>query len=120
MSRTERLTTASPLTVFACQTALARLPADRGDDHLQVRELVCAGRVDAGLLLAEFEKGAERVLVLACEPPCCRHEGGAERACRQVQVTWQLLRTLGLDPAALALELVDAHGSSRAVRPEQK
>ena len=106
-----------PIRVFACTTALGRLRAPVAEDELGLTRLLCVGRVNAGMILKAFEDGAERVLVLGCDEPGCRHENGPGLAIEQVGLAQELLRTLGLGPNRVNLELVDRDGCSAPALP---
>ncbi|UCG42476.1 MAG: hydrogenase iron-sulfur subunit [candidate division WOR-3 bacterium] len=103
------------ITVFACTTALHRLPAIGSNQATTIKRLACAGGINAGMLLEAVEDGAGRVLVLACGQDSCRHQNGATLAEAQVRLARDLLTTLGFDPGTVALELVDRAGESVSV-----
>ena len=109
---------APPATVFACGTALDRLGAARPGEDATVVRLTCAGRLNAGMVLAAIESGADRVVVLGCDESSCRHENGPALAAGQACLARALLDLLGHDPARVTVELVDRAGSSRAASLE--
>jgi coenzyme F420-reducing hydrogenase delta subunit len=106
------------ITVFACGTALNRMPTAGNGDGVKVTRLGCAGSVNAGMVLGELEADIDRVLILGCGDGACRHETGTAVALKQARLAWRLVETLGLDPHRIALELVDRDGSSLAVSPK--
>lgn len=106
-----------PIRVFACTAALGRLRAPIAEGELGLTRLLCVGRVNAGMILKAFEDGAERVLVLGCDEPGCRHQNGPGLAIAQVGLAQELLRTLGLEPNRVNLELIDRDGRSAPPLP---
>ncbi len=102
------------IAVFACGTALDRLGPSRLDADIRLTRLTCVGRLNAGMLLAAIESGTRRVMVLGCADSSCRHLNGPALAAGQVKLARTLLDTLGLDPEAISVELVDRAGNSAA------
>ena len=110
---------AEGISVFACSTALDRLPGIKAEKNIFIKRLACAGGINAGMILEAVESGAGRVLVLACEQGSCRHQNGALLAEAQVRLARDLLAILGYDPGIVALELVDRSGESISVSCEE-
>ncbi len=78
--------------------------------------LPSVARLSVSDLLAAFEKGADRVLVLACHEGADRYPQATRRISRRVDQARQLLAEVGLDPDCLRmLELPDEDGE--AVHP---
>ena len=78
--------------------------------------LPSVARLSVSDLLAAFEKGADRVLVLACHEGADRYPQATRRISRRVDQARQLLAEVGLDPDCLRmLEVPDEDGE--AVHP---
>lgn len=63
----------------------------------------CLGRLDAGIVLKAFQRGAAGVMMLGCSPDECRHgfgSRGAESAYSRVR---DLIRLLGFHDSRLQL-----------------
>ncbi len=103
------------IVVFACISALNRLPDTSTENTVEVNRLMCIGRVNAGMILEAVEKGAQKVLVLGCDESSCRHQNGAQLAFEQVQLARNLFHTLGLESNLVTLELVSRNGTSVSV-----
>ncbi len=117
MSRTGSSTRTEAVTVFACTAALDRLPEVHAMEGIRLTRLLCAGRINAGMILRAVEQNSGRVLVLACNEASCRHQTGARLAEEQVGLARELMHTLGLDRGTVSLELVDRTGTSRSIAP---
>ncbi len=65
--------------------------------------LDCTGRLQSGLILDAFEKGAAGVMVLGCAPRLCHYERGNERAAAAWLQADELSRLMGVDPSRLRL-----------------
>jgi len=78
--------------------------------------LPSVARLSVSDLLAAFEKGADRVLVVACHEGADRYPQATRRISRRVDQARQLLAEVGLDPDCLRmLELADEN--REAVHP---
>ena len=75
-------------------------------DGVQIVETPCSGKVDPIYLLKAFEKGADAVVVLACDQRLCVTIEGARRAAKRVERTKALLAEAGLEPERLMLRVV--------------
>ena len=73
----------------------------------------CSGRVDPGLILKAFEKGADGVLVTGCHPGDCHYRSGNERAYERVTMTKRLLGQLGVGADRLGIEWISAAEGER-------
>jgi coenzyme F420-reducing hydrogenase delta subunit len=99
------------ITAFCCHKALyAGLEPDEivraHVDGVRIIETPCAGKVDPIYLLKAFEKGADAVVVLACDQRLCATIEGARRAAKRVARTQALLAEAGLEPERLVLRVV--------------
>ena len=91
------------VTCFACTNsatdaaAAARAQGLLDGIDLQIVEVPCAGTVDPRDVLKAFERGAERVLVLSCNPESCHYLDGATRAQRRIARIRELMQSAGID-----------------------
>ena len=75
-------------------------------EGVQIIEVPCSGKVDPIYLLKAFEKGADGVVVLACDQRLCSTLEGSKRIHKRVERTKRLLAEAGLEPARLVLQIV--------------
>jgi coenzyme F420-reducing hydrogenase delta subunit len=75
-------------------------------EGVQIVETPCSGKVDPIYLLKAFEKGADAVVVLACDQRLCATLEGAKRIHKRVERTRTLLAEAGVDPERLVLRVV--------------
>jgi len=99
------------ITAFCCHNALysGLKPEELVRAHVdgvQIIETPCSGKVDPIYLLKAFEKGADGVVVLACDQRLCVTIEGARRAAKRVERTKALLAEAGLEPGRLMLRVV--------------
>ena len=76
--------------------------------ELSSRRVMCSSRIDAGLILQCFEKGADGVMVLGCHPGDCHYISGNQREEMRVQEVWELLDLLGIGRERLVLKWISA------------
>jgi coenzyme F420-reducing hydrogenase delta subunit len=69
---------------------------------------MCSSRIDAGLILQCFEKGADGVMVLGCHPGDCHYISGNQREGVRIQEVWELLDLLGIGRDRLVLRWISA------------
>jgi F420-non-reducing hydrogenase iron-sulfur subunit len=74
----------------------------------RIIRIMCTGRIEIQFILRAFELGADGVLVAGCHIGECHYIAGNESAVRQMDITWELLDTLGIDKKRLRLEWVSA------------
>jgi F420-non-reducing hydrogenase iron-sulfur subunit len=74
----------------------------------RIVRVMCSSRVDAGLILECFEKGADGVMVLGCHPGDCHYVSGNKREELRVQDVWELLDLLGIGRERLLLQWISA------------
>ena len=99
------------ITALCCHNALyAGLKPDETSrafvEGVQIIETPCSGKVDPIYLLKAFEKGADCVVVLACDQRLCTTIEGSRRIHKRVERTRQLLAEAGLEPERLVLRIV--------------
>ena len=89
------------VTVFACENSAIPAADAVGRKaygaEVQLVRVPCAGKVEPRSVLAALEKGAERVLILACHPESCKYLHGATRASRRVTRMSAMLEKAGVD-----------------------
>jgi coenzyme F420-reducing hydrogenase delta subunit/Pyruvate/2-oxoacid:ferredoxin oxidoreductase delta subunit len=102
-------------TVFACENSA--IPAWQQNEPnpagVQVIEVPCAGKVDPRNILKAFERGAEKVLVLGCNPGSCKFFDGPDRARNRLTRLREMLSKVGIDPEALRYEALTANEFER-------
>lgn len=101
----------SRITALCCQKALyAGLKPEEVSrawvEGVQIVETPCSGKVDPIYLLKAFEKGADAVVVLACDQRLCATIEGAKRIHKRVERTQRLLAEAGIEPGRLMLRIV--------------
>jgi F420-non-reducing hydrogenase iron-sulfur subunit len=101
----------SRITALCCQKALyAGLKPEEISrawvEGIQIIETPCSGKVDPIYLLKAFEKGADGVVVLACDQRLCSTIEGARRIHKRVERTQRLLAEAGIEPERLVLRVV--------------
>lgn len=99
------------ITALCCQKALydGLRPEELSRAHVdgvQIIETPCSGKVEPIYLLKAFEKGADLVVVLACDQRLCATIEGAKRVHKRVERTRALLAEAGLEPERLVLRVV--------------
>jgi F420-non-reducing hydrogenase iron-sulfur subunit len=75
-------------------------------EGVQIVETPCSGKVDPIYLLKAFEKGADCVVVLACDQRLCTTIEGSKRIHKRIERTKTLLAEAGLEPERLVLRIV--------------
>jgi coenzyme F420-reducing hydrogenase delta subunit len=102
---------APKITALCCHNALyAGLKPEETTrayvEGVQIIETPCSGKVDPIYLLKAFEKGADAVVVVACDQRLCATIEGARRIHKRVERTKALLAEAGVDPERLVLRIV--------------
>lgn len=107
--------TAEPkILAFACNWCsylgadLAGIGRKAYPPNILILRVPCSGRVDPGLILKAFERGADGVLVTGCHPGDCHYKDGNEYAYARVEMTKKLLAQLGVGADRLAIEWISA------------
>lgn len=75
---------------------------------VRIVRVMCSSRIDAGLILQCFERGADGVMVLGCHPGDCHYISGNKREEARVQDVWELLDLLGIGRDRLVLRWISA------------
>lgn len=87
---------------FACNWALCE-----GDmvipSNVHITRVICIGRLDPVVILKTFEKGADGVLIVGCQPPDCHFVDGNIHAQRAVKLLRELLKLAGIGDKRLKL-----------------
>lgn len=78
------------------------------DPAVRIVRVMCSSRIDAGLILECFERGADGVMVLGCHPGDCHYISGNIREEMRVQDAWELLDLLGIGRERLVLRWISA------------
>jgi F420-non-reducing hydrogenase iron-sulfur subunit len=76
--------------------------------NIKVVRVMCSGRVDPGMILRCFEKGADGVMVLGCHIGDCHYIAGNRKAEVKVGDCQKLLGLMGIEPRRLLLRWVSA------------
>jgi F420-non-reducing hydrogenase iron-sulfur subunit len=76
--------------------------------NIRVIRVMCSGRVDPGMVLRCFERGADGVMVLGCHLGDCHYIAGNRRAEAKIGETQRLLDLMGLDSRRLLLRWISA------------
>jgi F420-non-reducing hydrogenase iron-sulfur subunit len=107
------------IVVFACNwcsyagadtAGVARI---QHQPHFRMIRVMCSGRVQPGLVLHAFERGADGVLVSGCHPGDCHYVFGNEKAVLQYEKVRRVVTLLGLGPGRLRLEWISAAEGAR-------
>ena len=67
---------------------------------------MCSGRVSPELIVQSFQNGAWGVMVAACPPDSCEHDGNY-RTVGRIALLKTMLQQLGVDSQRLRLEWID-------------
>ena len=81
--------------------------------NLRVIRVMCSGRVDPGLMLEPFLRGADGVMVLGCHPADCHYLTGNYQAEQRVSCVRAVLEHLEIDSGRLYLDWVSASEGAR-------
>lgn len=81
--------------------------------NLRVIRVMCSGRVDPGLMLEPFLRGADGVMVLGCHPADCHYLTGNYQAEQRAFCVRAVLDHLGIDRGRLCLDWVSAAEGAR-------
>jgi F420-non-reducing hydrogenase iron-sulfur subunit len=78
------------------------------DPAVRIVRVMCSSRIDAGLILECFDRGADGVMVLGCHPGDCHYISGNVKEEMRVKETWELLDLLGIGRERLVLKWISA------------
>jgi len=99
------------VTVFACENSAlpaAEATGFKPDDNINLIKVPCAGKVDSRDILAALEKGAEKVMIIACHPESCQYLTGASRARNGVNRINDMLSKAGFDSERVVFRGISA------------
>ena len=81
--------------------------------NIRIIRVMCSGRIEPSYLLRALELGADGVIVTGCHLGDCHYIAGNEQAKKRVEMTTELLETMGIDPRRLRLEWISASEGGR-------
>lgn len=81
--------------------------------NIRIIRVMCSGRVEPIFVLKAFKAGMDGVMVLGCHPGDCHYISGNESAKVQMEKTFELCRSLGIDEGRMKLEWVSASEGKR-------
>ncbi len=81
--------------------------------NIRMIRVMCSGRVNAGLILDAFEKGADGVFVSGCHIGDCHYGFGNRYAQAQVEKAKRLIAMLGIEEERLELVWISATEAQR-------
>jgi len=79
----------------------------------RIIRLMCSGRIEPEFILRAFELGIDGVLVAGCHIGDCHYMTGNEQAKKRVELTQDLIETLGIGKGRLRLEWISASEGAR-------
>ena len=85
---------------------LSQPNTDPQKDNQKLLVSMCSGRVSPELIIQSFKHGAWGVMVTACPPDSCEHDGNY-RTVGRISLLKNMLDQLGYDPDRLRLEWID-------------
>ena len=101
----------------ACQAAdIAGAMRKSYSDGIYIIRVPCAGKVEGLHILQAFEKGADGVLILACQEESCHYISGNIRAKKRVDYVLPLLEEIGIEPERLKLFNLASNQAPRFVQ----
>jgi len=81
--------------------------------NIRIIRVMCSGRIEPTYILRALELGADGVIVTGCHLGDCHYIAGNEQAKKRVEMTTELLETMGIDPRRLRLEWISASEGAR-------
>lgn len=81
--------------------------------NIRIIRVMCSGRIEPSYLLRALELGADGVIVTGCHLGDCHYIAGNEQAKKRVEMTTELLETMGINPQRLRLEWISASEGAR-------
>lgn len=76
--------------------------------NIRVIRVPCSCRIDPKLVIKALERGVDGVLVSGCHPGDCHYTEGNYHARRRMNMLFQLLEFLGVDPRRVQMSWVSA------------
>ncbi len=81
--------------------------------NIRIIRVMCSGRIEPSYILHALELGADGVIITGCHLGDCHYIAGNEQAKKRVEMTTELLETMGIDPRRLRLEWISASEGAR-------
>ncbi len=81
--------------------------------NIRIIRVMCSGRIEPSYILHALELGADGVIITGCHLGDCHYIAGNEQAKKRVEMTTELLGTMGIDPRRLRLEWISASEGAR-------
>lgn len=81
--------------------------------NIRIIRVMCSGRIEPSYILRALELGADGVIITGCHLGDCHYIAGNEQALKRVEMTTELLETVGIDPRRLRLEWISASEGAR-------
>lgn len=81
--------------------------------NIRIIRVMCSGRIEPSYILRALELGADGVIITGCHLGDCHYIAGNEQAKKRVEMTTELLETMGIDPRRLRLEWISASEGAR-------
>ena len=85
---------------------LSHSDLDQVETNNKLLVSMCSGRVAPELIVESFKRGAWGVLIAACPPDSCEHDGNYKTVGR-IALLKNMLPALGVDSQRLRLEWID-------------
>jgi len=98
---------------------LSRFSDDKENADGETIINMCAGRISPDLIVESFNKGAWGVLIAACPPDECEHDGNYKTR-RRVMLLKNTLNQLGINPERLKLEWIDKGETAKFVKAKEE
>lgn len=76
--------------------------------NVRIIRLPCSARIDPKLVWRALEQGADGVLVSGCHPGDCHYTTGNLYARRRMEMFYELLKFLGVEPGRIQMSWVSA------------
>ncbi len=111
----------SKIITFCCKCCSAAAADLAGTSRMKmlpnftIISTACSSRVDPGLILEVFKKGAWGVLITGCHPGDCYYKTGNYKTRRRVSLLKRILKDFGIDPERLRLEWISASEGGKFV-----
>lgn len=92
---------------------LAGISRKQYPTNIRIIRVMCSGRVDSGLVLRCFEKGADGVMVLGCHPGDCHYISGNTKEEKRLTDLKAIIEMLGIEKQRFLLQWVSASEGER-------
>lgn len=94
--------------IFACHRRIELAGRDGEKIGAKIVPIPCIGRLNPGIIVRCFEKGASGVLGIGCGDKLCRFESGYLKGMAAFAIARKVARTLGLDTKSIELTCEDS------------